>query len=344
MSVRHRRHASPRFWALLTIVVLIVVGIVVLTHRHRPVAALRPRATVSAPHLALGRWTVDPVTLSQPVAGFSAVATANAIWVLGGLVNRQSTALVQKLNLGNQNQIGTIEDITPGLPVALHDAAAVVRGQSILLLGGGSYTSSATVFSLPLPKLSPAVTLTPLPLPLSDLAAVNDGSRVLVIGGHDQGAPSSAIWSYVPGQPVRVFAHLPEGVRYAAAAAYHGTLYVIGGLNGNAQPTNQAVAYHLASHQMVRLPPYPIPVQHAEATVIDGTLVVAGGQTDAGWISAVYWFDSHTHRWVSGPSLPEPAGDGALLTLSHGMAVWLGGDGPSGPTGSIWTIHAVNKR
>jgi hypothetical protein len=223
--------------------------------------------------------------------------------------------------------------------VALHDAAAVALPGRIVLLGGGTAVSSATVFRLPLPNLSPATTLTPLPIPLSDLAAISHNGGVLAIGGHNTGAPSNTIWSYTPGHPVTVWGHLPEGVRYPAEAASGGTLYVIGGLSASG-PTNQAVAYNLKTKAMLRLPPYPISVQDAEACVLDGRLVVAGGETDAGWISAVYWYDAAKKQWKSGPALPVAGGYGALIALPSGTAVWLGGASPAGAVDAVWTIQA----
>lgn len=342
MAVKRRRHPNRRFWVLITLLVAIIIAMVAAA-QHRPASTAASPPKPKPPTFSLGRWTVSSETLSQPTRGFAAVMTPHTIWVLGGVVDGQNSALVQKLTWKTPSQLNPVEDITPGLPVSLRGAAAVAVSGRILLMGGTAAASSPTVFRLPLPTLSPATSDTPLPVALSSPTAVKDGKRILVIGGHDNAASSATIWSYEPKKPVTVFGHLPIRVRYPAIAAAHGTVYVIGGLGPNG-PINQALAYNLASHHMTKLPHYPVAVEYAQATVIDHTLVVAGGKTDAGWISAVYWYDSAKKVWKAGPSLPEPAGDGALVTLPTGRALWIGGQTPAGVSSSIWTIQAANKR
>ncbi len=342
MAVKRRRRPNRRFWVLITLLVAIIIAIVVVVHR-RPHSTVAPAPKPKSPAFTLGRWTVSPESLSQPTRGFAAVMTPHTIWVLGGVVNGQNSALVQKLTWKTPSHLNPVEDITPGLPVSLRSAAAVAISGRILLMGGTAAASSPTVFRLPLPSLSPATSDTPLPVALSDPTAVKDGNRILVIGGHDNTASSATIWSYEPKKPVTVFGHLPIRVRYPAVAAANGTVYVIGGLGPNG-PINQALAYNLASHHMTKLPHYPVAVEYAQATIIDHTLVVAGGKTNAGWISAVYWYDNAKKVWKSGPALPEPGGDGALMTLPTGRALWIGGQTPAGVSSSIWTIQASNRR
>lgn len=342
MSVRRRRHPNGRFWVLLTVVVLIVAAIIVVTHHHSAKTSVSHH-TLKPPTFAMGRWTVSPDSLSQPMANFSVVSTPHTLWILGGVVNGQSTTLVQRINWTTPNHFNPVEDITPGLPVATHNAAAISLPGRIILVGGGSYAASANVFRLPLPTLSPATSLTPLPIPLSDLGAVKDKSSILIIGGANTGAPSNTIWSYTIGKPVTVWGHLPIGIRYPAVASNASTLYVVSGLSVNG-PSNQAVAYNLRTHKMTKLPPYPVSVEHAEATVINHTLVVAGGETDAGWITAVYWYDAAQKAWKPGRPLPQASGSGALVTLPSGIGVWIGGQSPSGSMATIWTITTTNKR
>lgn len=337
---RRRRRPNGRFWALMALAVIIVVAAV---YHHQPV---HPNAAVShkdpTASFLLTRWTVAPTSLSQPVMGFSAVTTPGVIWVLGGLINDQSTSLIQKVSISKLGYLGPVTASPVSTPVPVHDAAAVVYNHQILLLGGGQYVSTASVISLPLPRLTPSASLTPLPMPLSDLAAVKAQSRVLVIGGHASGTPSATIWSYVPSKAAAVFGHLPTGVRYPAAAYTPRTLYVIGGLT-SAGVTHQAVAYNLATGKMTVLPPYPLAVQYAEAAIIGHRLVVAGGKTNAGWTSAVFWYDAARKVWKRGPSLPKPVGYGAFLTMAPTTGVWLGGEGDKGEMNVIWTIKGINR-
>lgn len=339
-----RRRPNGRFWTLSALVVILIGTVGYLQYRPKSVPPSGPRAagqkaTEPTTNFALSHWSSAPITLNQAMMGFAAVHVPGAIWVLGGLVNDQSTTYIQKIGVSANGTLQPIRNVPPGLPIANHDGTAVLSGRQVILLGGGSYLSSNAVFRLPLPRMSPATTLNPLPLPLSDLQAVTDGNRILVVGGHDSGAPSSTIWAYNPVHRITVWAHLPVGVRYAAVARDSHMLYSIGGLTA-AGVTRQAVAYNLKTGKMTKLPPYPMAIQYAEATVIGGHLVVAGGKTASSWTNAVYWYNAAKRRWMRAPSMPAPAGYGALVAISPTQAVWLGGEGPSGTLDVVWRVSA----
>ncbi len=339
-----RRRPNGRFWTLSALVVILIGAVGYLQHRPQSVRPSQPRlAGQKAPdpnaRFALSHWSSAPITLNQAMMGFAAVHTPGAIWVLGGLVNDQSTTSIQKIGVSANGTLQPIQNVAPGLPIANHDGSAVLFGRQVILLGGGSYLSSNAVFRLPLPRMNPATTLNPLPTPLSDLQAVADGPRILVLGGHDAGAPLSTIWAYNPARPITVWAHLPVGVRYPAVARDSQMLYSIGGLSATGV-TRQAVAYSLKTGKMTKLPPYPLAIQYAEAAVIGGHLVVAGGKTASNWTNAVYWYNTAKRRWMRAPSMPSAAGYGALVAISPTQAVWLGGEGPSGTLDVVWRISA----
>ncbi|NMP22103.1 Kelch repeat-containing protein [Sulfobacillus harzensis] len=342
MSRRSRRPVG-RFWLLLTVFFLVVISLM-LTHKtgkppvHR--AALPPKhPTPVKPSPRWSGWSLSRLTLPHRTMGLAAVSGGQQVFVLGGLVNDSSSNQIVELQVSSAGAVQNVSPSPTTLPTPLHDLAAVPWDQSLLVLGGGTFASSAQTFRLPLPRMAPATPEQPLPLPLSDLAAVPDGARTLIVGGHNLGAPSNTIWSYSPGQPAHVFARLPQGVRYAAVARSAHTLYVVGGLTASGSYTNDAEAYNLKSGSMTSLPPYPLAMQYAEAAVVGGRLLVAGGQTASGWTSQAYWYNADLHRWQAAPSLPEPAGYGALVSTSAGQALWVGGEGPQGALNSLWTIR-----
>lgn len=345
---RHRRHTTRRFWILIVVAALAAAGVVWLAHTpsqhhpspHHPRNPAPSHRTARREAVQFGSWTTAPVLLVQPMVGFATVAAAHTLWILGGLINDQSTRLIQRLRFDSAGRPATMTAAAATLPVPLHDLAAVPWNGSLLLLGGGSFVSSARVYQMPIPQLAPASVANPLPQPLSDLSAVPLGSRVLIIGGHDSGAPSATIWSYAPYQPAHVWAHLPVGVRYAAVAHDNATLYAVGGLTAANSYSTQAVSFNLRTGHMTSLPPYPLAVQYAEAVVIHHVLLVAGGETRAGWTRAAYWYDAAQHVWRPAPALPAARGYGALVNTPDGGAAWLGGEGPTGASRTIWTIDA----
>lgn len=342
MSQRPRR-IRRRFWFFLATFIsgLAIVSLVRTAHSPAPPEVPHHQTRVSRKpvHLHWSSWQTSHVVLPHRTMGFSVASSGRTAWILGGLVNQTSSHQIDTLHWNATGHIATPVPLKVTLPTPMHDMAAVSLGNDLLVLGGGTYASSASVYRLPLPHLTPATTLEPLPGPLSDLATVRDGTDILVIGGHDTGAPSNIIWRYRVSQPARIFAHLPAGVRYAAVASGTHHLYVVGGLLANGTYTNNADVYNLRTGTMTRLPPYPLHVQYAEATLVGGRLLVAGGQTASGWTNQAFWFNRRTNTWNPAPALPAPRGYGALLAISGHRALWLGGEGPQGAADNVWTLR-----
>ncbi len=341
----HPRRIRRRFWFFVAafVVCLAMVGYIRTIHAPapRPVAGHEAQVHPRPPVLHWSSWKTASVFLPNPTMGFSVASSGHTAWILGGLVNQSST----QISILRWNAKGHIASLVPSkvtLPSPLHDMAATTIGHSLWVLGGGAYASSASVYRLPLPQLTPATTAEPLPEPLSDLSAVRDGADILVIGGHDSGAPSSVIWRYRLSQTATLFARLPAGVRYAAVASGSRHLYVVGGFLANGTYTNNADMFTLKTGAVTPLPPYPLKVQYAEATLVGGRLLVAGGQTASGWTNQAYWLNIRTNVWEPAPSLPAPRGYGALIAISGRRAVWLGGQGSQGATNNVWTLRLEN--
>lgn len=331
--IRHRR-PTRRFWSWVGAFVILMAAILAFSSHHALPKQQRSHSPQVHP-FHLTAWALSPVTLSQPMAAFSALHVGHAIWILGGVVNGSSSTLIQQLNVTTKG-LGPIKVLPRGLPVPTHDAAVVASRNHLWLLGGGTNQADPSVFSLPLPKLSPATSLTALPTPLAAFGAVALARHhILLVGGQSNRGLSSAIWDYAPHQAASLWAHLPTSVRNPAVARGSHFLYVVGGLSPTGV-TRQAVRYNLQSKQMTVLAPYPLATEAAEAAVVSHTLVVAGGSTPSGYTQQVFWYDAKTNSWRASTSLPSSLSDGCLLAAPHHRLLWIGGESPSGALDNIW--------
>lgn len=325
-----RRQVRPRFWGLSLVVLMLVVGSTFLTHRQRsayvslPEASNRSHKVGSAPH-----WTSTAITLPMPLQGLSAGISRGVVYVAGG-INTQSQSSVWELRHHQFVKIGA-------LPDPVHDAALVMSGQHLLMIGGGTVSSTATIQEISLGATHGTHILAPLPVARSDLGAVWWRNAAYLVGGYGYGLPSNIVWRYIPGSHAVVFTRLPLGVRYAAVAQWNGMLYVVGGLSKRG-PTRQAIQIDLKTGQAHRLRSYPLALQYAEAFAVNGTLWVAGGRTVSGWTAATYFWDSARHQWMKGPNLPEPAGYGSVVPMNGHQEWWVGGRTAGHPLNVVWSF------
>lgn len=300
------------------------------------VAALKPQASrVSSmqpikPHdtrLPPASWHVTSLHLPMPLQGLSAGTTGVNVYVAGG-INTQSQSTVWKLRGSQFMSIGS-------LPQPVHDAAMVVSGQCLFMIGGGTVSSTPTVQEMNLGAGYSSHMVTPLPAARSDFGAVFWRHYAYLVGGHGAGAPSRIVWRYKLGGRAVIFTRLPIGVRYAAVAGWQGIAYVVGGLAADGV-TNQAVEINLTTGQEHSLPPYPEAIQYAEAFVLKGTLWVAGGRSAQGWTQETYRWDPTHHTWVKGPLLPMAAGYGAVAAVNAHQVLWIGGRTSGHPINAVW--------
>ncbi len=139
-------------------------------------------------------------------------------------------------------------------------------------------------------------------------------------------------------------ADMPTPRDHFTSAVVNGKIYVMGGEVGHDLLHQQQVetdAYDPATDTWTRLADMPIPKSHDESGtfVVDGKIVVAGGQVDD-YLSTsnVSEYDPATNRWFILPSLPNTLAGTIVQKIGSKLFVISGYDGVSGiATQQAWT-------
>ena len=238
---------------------------------------------------------------------------------------------------------GTVFRYSPGagarastpLPSPIHDAAAAVLGDRVLVFGGGvSEGSDRIVQLLPgRPRL-----IGTLPQALSDLVAAQIGNTDYVAGGWNGVATNRDIYAVGADVRLRTVARLPTGVRYPAVGALAGKLVVAGGELTSGDPTARVWSFDPATGGVAALPSLPAPIDHATGAVLAGGFYVIGGLRKGNLSSAIYSIAPGESRWHRAGELPAPVADASAATLGSTIVV-LGGRNASGRRRSITSLE-----
>lgn len=211
-----------------------------------------------------------PVALSGEVAS----PDGSHLIVAGGLLADQSgsSAVVRiDVRTGTSSAAGQL-----ALPV--HDAACAVLGGRLLVFGGGTGDSYATVQRFSRADARYSALYGALPAPRSDLTAVSAGHTVYLAGGHGNSGYARAVLATTDGRHFRSVAMLPVPVRYPAVAVVGGDLWVFGGLTPRG-PVADVQRVNLRTGQAQRAGRLPRPLEAGSAFTLAGTIYVAGGTT-----------------------------------------------------------------
>jgi outer membrane protein assembly factor BamB len=265
--------------------------------------------------------------LPAPVSGESVVAMRAGPLILGGLDSTSaSVSGVFQLDSskGRLHEVGALSG-------PLHDAAAVVLGDRVLVFGGGTETSTDAVQSLPAPggAVTPgavAHTVGRLPTDRSDLSAVTIGNRAFLLGGYDGSKPIDTVLETADGRNFTQVATLPNPARYMAVAALGGRIYAFGGeaASGVASDAIREVDPRAGTARLIgRLPQS---LSHASAVVLGGRVYILGGEISASPSDAIWRFEPAGARVVSAGRLPVAVAGGAATTVGS-TAYLIGGTG-----------------
>lgn len=276
--------------------------------------------------------------LSEPVSRAVAVLSGSRVVVLGGLTTGDVTT--GRVVAVDPNSWTSIVDGALRQPV--HDASgAALRGHS-LVFGGGSSVEVAAVQSWT--DGTTRVTGR-LPSPRSDSSAVTIAGIAYVLGGFDGSRMSRAVLATKNGKRFHVVARLRQGVRYAAVAANHGSIYVFGGQLATTEGTAglgqsrlvQRVDPHTGRTAVVGKLPWGI--GHAMAFTIGGRLYLAGGRRGTTATSRIWQVDPATARLRPVGRLPRAISDSAVVQLGD-RVVLIGGEttGPFAPQRTVTLI------
>ncbi len=134
------------------------------------------------------------------------------------------------------------------------------------------------------------------------------GTTAFVVGGYNGVALDAEVLGTTDGLHFSPVAALPVPVRYPAAAALDGRIYVFGGENGDGQPVRAVQVIDPRARTASVVGQLPSPLAAAVAVDLGGTIYLAGGETAGAGsslqpVSAVYAFDAVSDRFLRAGSL-----------------------------------------
>ncbi len=243
-----------------------------------PAAPLAEPRALPAVEAGLLPWHL-PAPISREVV---VTGPRNRLIVLGGLTaGNTSVNGVFAVHTGS----GAVRPIGR-LRAPVHDAAAAVLGGRALVYGGGSPATAATVQAFTFRGAragSPATAAGSLPTPRSDAMAVTIGRTTYLVGGYDGAHADAAVLATTDGRTFRPVATLKVPVRYPAAAALGGRIFVFGGqaITGPqaGRPVDTIQVIDPARHTAAIAGHLPEPLAGAVAVTVGNELVVAGGES-----------------------------------------------------------------
>lgn len=220
------------------------------------------------------------------------------------------------------------------LPQATHDAAGSIVGNTALVLGGGSATPAGEAQGFTPPASGhagiAATTLGSLPQARADATAVSLNGVTYLIGGYDGPKMDPEVLSTSNGRTFQPVARLPQPVRYPAAAAVGGKIYVFGGTGQDGKPVSAVQVIDPAGHTaQLSSTQLPGAVAGAVATVLDNTIYLAGGDTGSAPSGAVWAFVPSQGTFLSAGHLMNPVAYAGSAVVG-GRAYIVGGEGAGG--------------
>ncbi|HXV92136.1 MAG TPA: protein kinase, partial [Pseudonocardia sp.] len=330
---RPARRWLPVAIAVGTVTVLLVAltvgGVLLLRRGESPSAPPAAAASDPAP-VSAWRPLRDAPTPRQQVAATVADGT---VWVLGGLTDTGASTAVENYDPA----INTWKSGIP-LPVPLHHAMAVTYRGEIVVFGGwlpeGPDLTAVTSDKVYAQRGGGWVELPPMPSPRAAGAAVVVGDEIVVTGGQadDELVPSTVVFD---GERWRTADDLPTPREHLAMVTDGGYAYAVGGRDLSADRNSAALErYDPATGAWERLADMPSPRGGIGAAVVDGRIVVVGGEDPTRVIADVDGYDLKSGTWAALPPMPTPR---------HGMAVAGVGDTVYTLGGATDPSHAASS-
>jgi N-acetylneuraminic acid mutarotase len=185
--------------------------------------------------------------------------------------------------------------------IALAAAAAAVAACGGEAAAGGGDAASTRAWK----PLAPAT------LERTEVAAARVGRYVYVMGGFEQasGGTTAVTERYdLRRDRWRRVADMPVGLNHAAAVAYRGDVYVVGGYRGRSTLDDEVATlyrYQPRRNRWTRLRSAPTRRGALAAAVIGARLYAVGGAAAGrGALGTLEIYDFRTRRWSAGPDLP----------------------------------------
>jgi outer membrane protein assembly factor BamB len=208
------------------------------------------------------------------------------------------------------------------LPIAVHDAGAGVIGGTALVVGGGSAASSDAVQAVHADGTAAVVGR--LPQVRSDDSVAVAGNQLYVIGGYDGVHELSGVLATTDGVTLHAVGQLAETVRYGAAYASSGAVWIFGGEHhGQAISDIQRVDTGTGVSTVVGKLPHPL--SHAAVVVLGGKVLILGGSDGHNPQNTIFAFDPASGSVSLVGSMPESVSDMATAVVDD-TAYVIGGN------------------
>jgi N-acetylneuraminic acid mutarotase len=307
-------------------------------HDAAPVTTIpRTMTTAGAGGTADVQVAVTPWKLPAPVAREVVVSDGRQFTVVGGLdATKVSTAAVVRVDpaTGASQPAGTLTE-------AVHDAAGVRIGNTILVFGGGGPSEDGTVDVQSIPANGPTTVVGKLPQSRSDHVAATVDGKVYVLGGYDGHDIVADVLSSSDGTSFTTVGVLPVPVRYPAVAVVGKTIYLFGGVSNSQAGTDTAAVQRLdtTTGKIEVVAQLPTSLSHASAVVLADQVILLGGYINNTQLSdEILRFDPTTATAVTAGHLPTPLSDAAAVVIAN-HAYLIGGQSTDrSPLATVMTI------
>jgi outer membrane protein assembly factor BamB len=320
VRARRRRRLLP----LIALLLLVVFAVVILGSGNGDSGSNNADAGAGSSHGKTVLLASVAKPLPAPVSSESVVGLPRGPLILGGLDSTEAS-VSGIFQLGAQD--GRLH-AAGSLTGPLHDSAATLLGDRVVVFGGGSETSSNEVQAVPTGG-GDAAEVGQLPTVRSDLSAVTIGEHAYVLGGYDGEAPLDSVLATSDGHSFARIATLPQPARYMAVAALGGKIYAFGGENAAEEETDTIQEVDPGSQSARVIGHLPEPISHAAASALGGHLYLIGGEANGVPTDRIWRFDPARGTVVKAGSLPFPvAAAGAAASGSTGYLI--GGAGQDG--------------
>lgn len=277
--MRRKQNKRLRFVGILVLIVILLAGAVIYktTNKKRFVSTNVP--TKSSQKLAAAESGLLPWQLTSPLSRMAVFPNGNNLTIVGGLTSSGTSASgVYGLNTSNGNL-----SLSSSLSTGVHDAASAVVNGKMVIFGGGQSSSVNTAQTISV--TSGTTNVSKMPQLRSDATAATIGNTTYIIGGYNGNNADPQVLTTTNGKTFSNFGSLPFPVRYAAAAALNGKIYVFGGLGVSGstynQPVNEVQIINPANHT-ISLASWklPMPLEGATAVVLKNEMFLVGGQSN----------------------------------------------------------------
>jgi len=313
--------------------------------------------------------SAEPWRLQAPVSRETLEPAGGELLVVGGLTASGSSSnglFVLDPTDGALALRGVLAD-----PV--HDAGSAVLDGRLVVFGGGSPDTVATVQAIALPGApgtGPAGSISgtvigQLPQPRSDLSVATLTTRIgghpsttaYVVGGYDGATYLPEVLATADGTTYQQVAALPVPVRYAAVAAAGGKIFAFGGETPTGA-TDDIQMIDPEGHRATIVGHLPVPLYGASAVSPGGRILVIGGFSPGGSLAvggspvthaSVLTFDPATAATTTVAALPGPEAFAAAAVTGSGVTgtvYVVGGEVTATATnsaGSLATVDALRQ-